>query len=99
MAYAGEPGRVSVLSGGVQTTRSSRGLSRLLLIVSAEAPSRLAYLKHQYGSETVEVILDRRVNQRRRLHGEPARERRRAARRQRDIRDELQTFGWALVRH
>jgi len=77
-------------------------MSQLLLIVSPTAPSRLAYLKHQYSSETVEVILDRRVSQRRRLdarRGERTNdERRRAARRQRDISEELRTFGWALVR-
>jgi hypothetical protein len=73
-------------------------MSRLLLVVSKATPARVGYFKYLYGSETVEVILDRRLNQRRRRDALPINERRRVARRRRDITEELQTFGWALVR-
>jgi hypothetical protein len=73
-------------------------MSRLLLVVAPTAPARLAYFKYLYGSETVEVILDRRVSQRRRRRELVIRERRQTSRRRRDITEEIQTFGWALVR-
>lgn len=59
---------------------------------------RYTYLKHVFGSETVDVVVDRRVGQRR--HGQESMtvEKRRNVRRQRDITGELQKFGWALVR-
>jgi hypothetical protein len=75
-----------------------RIMSRLLLIVAATAPARLLYFKHLYGSETVEVILDRRAGQRRRGRELVVRERRRSIRRRRDVAEEIKTFGWALVR-
>lgn len=89
--------------GGSDAIQGSRGarvqlMSRLLLVVSKATPTRVDYFKYLYGSETVEVILDRRLNQRRRRHALPINEQRRAARRRRDITEELQTFGWALVR-
>jgi len=88
-------------------------MSRLLLIVSRGEPGRYTYLKHVYGSEAVEVIVDRRVGQRRQGQRSVAQrsaavERRRDGRRQRDLTEErrqrdlteeLQTLGWALVRH
>jgi hypothetical protein len=77
----------------------TRIIGRLLLIVAPTAPARLAYFKHLYGSETVEVILDRRADQQRRgRHQAVSRERRQTSRRRRDISEEIQTFGWALVR-
>ncbi len=70
----------------------------LLLIVSRTEPSRCAYLKHVFGGETVDVILDRRLEERRqRLEGIQA-ERRQGDRRQRDVTKDLSTLGWALVR-
>jgi hypothetical protein len=80
------------------TLPGTRIVGRLLLIVAAEAPARLAYFKHLYGSDTVDVILDRRVSQRRSRHQAVLRERRQTSRRRRDIREEIETFGWALVR-
>ena len=72
----------------------------LLVIVSRTDPSRGPYLKHVFASETVEVIVDRRAEERRRfpLHDRAAAERRRGDRRQRDITKDLQTYGWAVVR-
>lgn len=76
----------------------ARIIGRLLLIVAATAPARLAYFKHLYGSDTVDVILDRRVGSRRRRHQAVIPERRQTSRRRRDTSEEIQTFGWALVR-
>jgi len=65
-------------------------MASLLVIVSRTEPSRLTYLKHVFASEAVEVILDRRVDERQRLGL--------VDRRQRDITKDLQTYGWAVVR-
>jgi hypothetical protein len=73
--------------------------SRLLVIVARDAPGRFAYLKHLYGSETVEVIVDRRVRERRRRPQLAVSERRWQSRRRRDLSEELKSFGWTLVRH
>ena len=73
-------------------------VARLLLIVSATEPARYTYLKHIFGSETADVILDRRVEERRQLVKRVVPERRRGDRRERDLTKDLQTFGWALVR-
>ena len=76
-------------------------MARLLLIVSRSEPSRFTYLKHVFGSETVDVILDRRLEERRQRLERAAAERRARHddRRQRDINKDLHTYGWALVRH
>ena len=75
-------------------------MARLLLIVSRTEPSRTTYLKHVFTSETVDVILDRRAEERRQfpLHDRAAAERRRGDRRQRDITEDLKTYGWAVAR-
>jgi len=72
---------------------------RLLLIVAREAPARLRYFESVYGNDTVEVIVDRRVSQRRRRRELVANEWRRVERRRRDVTEDLQTIGWTLVRH
>jgi hypothetical protein len=74
-------------------------MSRLLLVVVREEPRRFAYFKHAYSSDTVEVIVDRRQSDRRRGDRPVGLNRRQASRRRRDLSPELQTFGWALVRH
>jgi len=73
-------------------------VARLLLIVSRTEPARYTYLKHVFGNESVDVILDRRVGERRQRWQRAAAERRRGDRRERDVTKELQAFGWALVR-
>jgi hypothetical protein len=73
-------------------------MGRLLVIVSRAAPGRFAYLKHLYGNETVEVIVDRRVRERRRRPQLVVNERRWQSRRYRDLTEELSNFGWSLVR-
>ena len=75
-------------------------MASLLVIVSRTEPSRFEYLKHVFASETMEVILDRRVDERRRLRlvDRAATEKPYEDRRQRDIAKDLQTYGWAVVR-
>jgi len=75
-------------------------VARLLVIVSRTEPSRITYLKHAFASETTDVIRDRRAEKRRRfpLRERAAAERRRGDRRQRDVTEDLQTYGWAVVR-
>ena len=75
-------------------------MARLLVIVSRKEPSRTTYLNHVFAGETVDVILDRRAEERRRfpLRERRAVERRREDRRQRDITEDLQTYGWTVVR-
>jgi len=70
----------------------------LLLIVSRSEPSRFTYLKHVFANETVDVLLDRRVEERRRRHARLAAESRHEDRRQRDIAKDLQRDGWSLLR-
>src|SRR4029450_6919316 len=89
-------GRSAVITSA-QQTRQPVG-SRLLVIVSRDAPGRFAYLKHLYGNETVEVIVDRRVRERRRRYQLVVNERRWQGRRRRNLSEELDNFGWTLVR-
>jgi hypothetical protein len=80
-----------------QEARTAVG-GRLLVIVSRDEPGRLAYLKHLYESEMVDVIVDCRVRERRRRHSLAVSERRWESRRRRDVTEQLHDFGWALVR-
>ena len=73
-------------------------MSRMLLIVSRTEPGRYAYVKHVFGNETVDVILDRRRGDRRHAPRAVTVEKRRAERRVRVSTTDLETFGWAAVR-
>lgn len=72
-------------------------MARLLLIVSRAEPAQYTYLKRVFGG-TVDVILDRRMGERRRLQEPVAAERRCGDRRHHDCDQDLQKFGWAVVR-
>ncbi|PYN83279.1 MAG: hypothetical protein DMD96_02885 [Candidatus Rokuibacteriota bacterium] len=75
-------------------------MANLLFIVSRTEPKRYLYLKHVYADESRDVTLDRRGGERRRSRSsrQPPVERRHVERRHRDITQELQSSGWALVR-
>jgi len=74
-------------------------MADLVFIVSRTELKHYQYLKHFWADEGREVILDRRVGERRRsLRPPPPMERRDRERRHRDITRELQSPGWALVR-
>ena len=78
---------------------STKAGARLLLIVSRTERLRYAYLKYIFDDETGDVIVDRRVGERRRRQEPAAVEKRRGDRRERDITKDLEISGWALVRH
>ena len=81
-------------------TRSAKAVEiRQLLIVSSTEPARYEYLQYVFDSETGEVILDRRLVERRHREAPVSAERRRSDRRQRDVTADLRVFGWALVRY
>ena len=81
-------------------TRSAKAVEiRQLLIVSRTEPGRYEYLQYVFDSETGEVILDRRLVERRHREAPVSAERRRSDRRQRDVTADLRVFGWALVRY
>jgi len=70
----------------------------LVFIVSRTEPRQYLYLKHVFADESSDVVLDRRMRERRRSLRAPPIERRHIDRRQRDVTGELQSSGWALVR-
>ena len=79
--------------------RPAMPATRQLLIVSRSQPERYAYLKYVFDPETGEVILDRRVKDRRSRQAPGPAERRRGERRERDVTPDLRVSGWALVRY
>ena len=73
-------------------------LALLLIVVSRTEPGRYRYLKHVFSGESVDVIFDRRVEERRQRRERVVVEQRRGGRRQHDVTKDLQAFGWAIVR-
>jgi hypothetical protein len=73
-------------------------MADLLFIVSRTEPKQYLYLKHVYADESRDVVLDRRMSERRRSLRPPPVDRRRIDRRHRDVARELKSSGWALVR-
>src|SRR5439155_1248107 len=76
---------------------ATTGVARLLLIVSRMDLARYTYRKLVLDSGTADVILDRRAGGRRWRQKRVSAERRRDDRRQRDLTEDLQTSGWAMV--
>jgi PAS domain S-box-containing protein len=68
-----------------------------LVIVARGGPARYESLHSMFAGPTTEVIVDRRIGERRRSAADAVGGRRRNSRRQRDISTELRTRGWALV--
>jgi hypothetical protein len=70
-----------------------------LVIVARDAPETYDYVARKFGKAGVEIIVDRRVGERRSREVAPAVERRQASRRVRpSVADELQVNRWTLVR-
>jgi hypothetical protein len=67
-----------------------------LFIVSRTKPGTYTYMKLVSESEH-DVILDRRREDRRRIHQRATPERRHGERRRRDVKTDLWKAGWALV--
>ena len=74
------------------------GNRRLLIIVSRAHPAQCTYLKHAFGPDAVDVILDRRMGARRQRKNVRGVERRFRDRRHRDITKDIEKFDWAVVR-
>ncbi|HKZ08430.1 MAG TPA: hypothetical protein VJU81_23390 [Methylomirabilota bacterium] len=74
-------------------------IAKHLLVVARHRRELYEEIKRAFaGHESVQVILDRRVNQRREKKGQPMLDRRRTERRSRSVIDEqLRTIGWSLV--
>ncbi|MGH7303555.1 MAG: PAS domain S-box protein, partial [Candidatus Rokuibacteriota bacterium] len=68
-----------------------------LVIVARAGPARYESLHNMFAGPATEVIVDRRMGERRRSGAETSGGRRRGSRRQRDIDADLRTRGWALV--
>ncbi len=67
-------------------------------VVARDAPETYDYVARKFGKAGVEIIVDRRVGERRSRQVGPAVERRQASRRVRpSVADELQVNRWALV--
>ena len=74
-------------------------MGRNLFVVSRRYPDLYEYLRERFASDTaVEVILDRRMGERRQRQASHPTERRRADRRQRpEVELELQTRSHAII--
>jgi hypothetical protein len=83
----------------VPRTQIEEQMGRTLFIVSRQHPDLYAYLRERFAADTaVEVILDRRVRQRRQQDARPELERRRAERRTRpEVEVELTTRSHAII--
>jgi hypothetical protein len=56
-------------------------MGRVIVVVPRSEPSRFTYVKHVFANDTIDVILDRRLGERRRETQPVTIERRRAERR------------------
>jgi hypothetical protein len=73
-------------------------MADLVFIVSRTEPKQYFHLRHAFADKSRDVVLDRRISERRLSLRPPPGERRRIDRRRRDVTRELQSSGWALVR-
>jgi len=74
-------------------------MARVIVVVSRTEPTRFAYAKHVFASDAVDVILDRRQDERRRDARPVADDRRRSDRRVRtDATHDFEKFGWSIAR-
>ena len=97
------PPRAHRVNGSTRKTSSRRAeelaIVKHLLVVARHRHQLYEEIKQAFaGHESVEVILDRRVSERRRGTEMPGPDRRRGSRRSRSSVDEqLRTIGWSLV--
>jgi PAS domain S-box-containing protein len=68
-----------------------------LVVVARDGPARYESLHGMFAGSDTEVIVDRRLGERRRSGADASGGRRRESRRRHDVGDELRTRGWALV--
>jgi len=71
----------------------------LIFVVARTEPKYYSYLKHLYGAEGMDVVLDRRTGERRQRRMTPPVEMRHIERRRHpDTTTELRSAGWIVVR-
>src|SRR5213593_4466787 len=68
-----------------------------LVIIARDGPARYKSVQNTFAGAATEVVVDRRMGERRRAGSDASGGRRRGNRRQRDISGDLRTRGWALV--
>ena len=78
-------------------THTEPAQSSWLVVVAREGPARYENLHSMFAGGDTEVIVDRRMGERRRSGPDASGGRRREGRRRRDIGAELRARGWALV--
>jgi hypothetical protein len=83
----------------VPGSQTEERMARNVFVVSRRHPDLYEYLRERFASDqAVEVILDRRIGQRRRARRPPDTERRRADRRSRpEVEAELETRSHAII--
>ena len=69
----------------------------VVFIVSREDSKTYTYLKQALACQSVDVIVDRRSGDRRRVWRPATPDRRSGDRRRHDVKTDLQTYGWALM--
>ena len=101
IAAGARPGRANGTTKRLAPRRAAEELAiaKHLLVVARHRRELYEEIKRAFaGHESVQVILDRRVNQRREKKGQPMLDRRRNERRSRTVIDEqLRSIGWSLV--
>lgn len=100
---ASSPRRGRLFDGmpsGSKTKGGDRRTARQLVVVADNRGSLCEYLRRAFaGNETVRVVVNRRITQRRQLYGPYDRDRRRNDRRSPvKLEGLLGTIGWAVVR-
>jgi hypothetical protein len=83
----------------VHGTQTEVHMGRTLFVVSRHHPDLFAYLRERFATDSnVEVILDRRLTQRRQREAQPDAERRRSDRRSRpEVEVELRSRSHAII--
>jgi hypothetical protein len=92
----GSRGPARSLRGPVARAPARR--ARSLIVVSRDHPTLHEALKRVYGDDSAtDMVIDRRMSERRSLNVVTPTDRRRTDRRQNRIDEDLRTTGWALV--
>ena len=82
LRYPSPPSRARLTLGPGLLSDQGEMPNKVMVIVPRTAPALFAYLKEKFADDqTISVILDRRIAERRRLHEAPRTERRQADRR------------------
>ncbi|HEU5322110.1 MAG TPA: hypothetical protein VFX28_15005 [Methylomirabilota bacterium] len=73
-------------------------MSRLVFIVARDRPELAEYIRREFGEHAdVDVIIDRRLGERRMREAAVDEDRRKGDRRQEEIDERLRLLGWAVI--